>query len=427
MVVLVTASTGFLGSRVARALAHAGHTLVLGVHRAEPADLPGRVLTLDLERERDVATWRARLRDVDVVVNTAGILRERAGRTFAGLHAEGPRALFAACAESGVRQVIQLSALGADDQAKSRYHTSKREADRFLAGLPIASVILQPSLVYGPGGASARLFEAIATLPLLALPGGGRQRVQPVRVDDLVEAVTLLVGRDTPPGTTLAVVGPEAVAFVDYLQRLRMAMGRARASVVAVPMPLARSGAALAGRIPGVLFDREALDMLERGNTADAAPLRTVLGREPRAIDTFVDREHAGAVYARAVLAWQLPILRLAIAIVWIWTGLVSLGLYPVDESYALLARLRIEGALATVLLYGAALVDLALGIATLALRDRRWVWRAQIAVMLGYTLVISVWLPEWWLHPYGPIVKNLPLIAATWLVATIEARERRA
>ena len=101
----------------------------------------------------------------------------------------------------------------------------------------------------------------------------------------------------------------------------------------------------------------------------------------------------------------------------------MSLGLYPVEQSYALLARLRIEGVAATIMLYGAALVDLALGVATLAMRDRKWLWRAQIALVLGYTVLISVGLPEFWLHPYGPILKNLPLLVAIGLVATLEGR----
>jgi hypothetical protein len=68
-------------------------------------------------------------------------------------------------------------------------------------------------------------------------------------------------------------------------------------------------------------------------------------------------------------------------------------------------------------------LIDLVLGVATFVARGRRWVWRAQIAIMLGYTAMISVWLPEFWLHPYGPIVKNLPLLAATYLLCTLETR----
>lgn len=426
MVVFVTAAAGFLGRSIAGALADAGHALVLGVHRRSPPGLRGRVERVDFERDHDAAVWLPRLADVDVVVNTAGILREAPGATFDGLHSRGPRALFAACAEAGVGQVIQLSALGADDAAQSRYHLSKREADRFLATLAIPSVVVQPSLVYGPGGTSAHLFETLATLPLLALPAGGSQQVQPVHLDDLMSAIVALVGRDTAPGTTLAVVGPQPLSLAEYLQQLRTSMGRRRARVLAVPVGFAAMAASVASLVPGALLDRDTLAMLARGNTADPAPLRDLVQRELRPAASFVEPRYAQATHARAVLAWQLPLLRATIAFVWIWTGVVSLGLYPVEESYSLLARLGVQGTLATALLYGAAVIDLALGIGTLVVHDRRWIWRAQIAVMLGYTLLISAWLPEFWLHPYGPLSKNLPLLAATWLVATLESRRER-
>jgi ABC-type amino acid transport system permease subunit len=101
----------------------------------------------------------------------------------------------------------------------------------------------------------------------------------------------------------------------------------------------------------------------------------------------------------------------------------VSLGLYPPSESYALLARMGVTGVVATTMLYGAALLDIALGVGVFVLRDRRWLWAAQIAVMLAYTVLISIWLPEWWLHPYGPMIKNVPLLVATMLLAVLESR----
>jgi hypothetical protein len=72
-------------------------------------------------------------------------------------------------------------------------------------------------------------------------------------------------------------------------------------------------------------------------------------------------------------------------------------------------------------LLYGAAFMDLAFGIATLALRNRQWLWFAQMAVILLYTLIISVRLPEFWLHPFGPLLKNLPMLAAILVLHELE------
>ena len=125
----------------------------------------------------------------------------------------------------------------------------------------------------------------------------------------------------------------------------------------------------------------------------------------------------------RAQLGWLLPTLRLSVAALWIVTGIVSLGLYPVEHSLALLARVGITGALAPVALYGAAALDLVLGVATLAMSRRRALWLVQIAVIAGYTLIITAFLPEFWLHPFGPLLKNVPLLAMLALLYVLERR----
>jgi hypothetical protein len=100
-------------------------------------------------------------------------------------------------------------------------------------------------------------------------------------------------------------------------------------------------------------------------------------------------------------------------------SGIVSLGLYPVEESLALLRRVGVESKL---VLYGSAMLDIALGVATF-LWNGKWLWRAQIALVLGYTAIISLFLPELWLHPFGPVLKNLPILAALALLHELAER----
>jgi uncharacterized protein YbjT (DUF2867 family) len=422
LVVLLTGATGFIGRQLADALAAHGHEVVRAVRNpAHVADARLRCIAADFTRDIDPAVWAPRLAGVDAVINAVGIIREQGAQTFDVIHARAPRALFTACAQAGVPLVVQISALGADEHAASRYHLSKKKADDHLAALPVHSVIVQPSLVYGPDGASARLFTMLASLPVIALPGGGGQMVQPVHVDDLVAAVLALLSRPPASGTRVPVVGPRPMMLREFLSTLRRSMRLGRARFLAMPMPLARLAAG-AGRImPGSLLDPETLGMLERGNTGDAGAVSALLGREPRAVEQFVPPPDARAVRVQAQLNWLLPLLRISIALVWIITGIVSLGLYPVRDSYALLARVGIPAALAPLMLYGAALMDLAFGIATLALARRRWLWLAQVAAIVFYTAIISWKLPEFWLHPYGPLLKNLPMLAAIWLLLQME------
>ena len=404
MKVLVLGASGFIGAHVARALEAAGHEVARGT-RAQ----------FDFSRDQDQARWRPRLAGFDAVVNAVGLIRESGAQTFDAVHIRGPLSLFAACAAEGIA-VIQVSALGADEGAPTRFLATKKAADDALLALDVPSLVVQPSLVHGPGGASAGLLAMMASMPVVVVPGDGRQAIQPVHVDDLAALVVAALGARHFPRRRLAVVGPRATTLEAYLLQLRASLGLGRAAVLHCPLPLVRAAA----RLRVGLLDRDALAMLERGNVADPGPMTALLGRAPRDAPAREDGERAGA-RREALLAWLLPVLRLSIALVWIAAGVVSLGPYPVEESLALLARTGITGSFAYVALYGAAALDLALGLATLALRRRRMLWLLQLAVILGYTAIISVALPEQWLHPYGPVVKNLPMLAAILMLYQLE------
>ena len=428
MRILLTGMSGFIGTHVSTALLAEGFQLVYTVrHVPAQADPRLRLIKADFARDTGKHAWLPRLDGIDVVINCVGIIAEHGAQTFAALHTQAPCALFAACAEREVRLVIQLSALGADEGAVSPYHRSKKSADDFLASLPLPSVIVQPSLVYGDEGASARLLRMLASLPVYPRFGTAQQAVQPVHVDDLTDVIVALVrGAGAAGGRTtrrLPVVGPEPLPFVAYLAALRAAMGLGRLRVLPLPrwlMPAVLPPAKLLGF---AMPDRDTLRMLDRGNVADAMPMQRLLGRAPRPVTRFITHPRAAAVQAR--LDWLLPLLRLSIAAVWIVTAIVSAGVYPVADSYRLLERSGMPASLAPLLLAGACVLDLLFGLATLMLRPpwRRWLWPAQ-AVLIGfYTVLIALRMPEFLWHPYGPLTKNLPMLAVLWLLFEMEER----
>jgi len=108
--------------------------------------------------------------------------------------------------------------------------------------------------------------------------------------------------------------------------------------------------------------------------------------------------------------------IRLTLAIVWLTTGLLSLGIYPQQESLALLSRMGLQGTPALAALYLGATADITLGVLTLFTHNKR-LWVIQALLISTYTLIISIWLPEFWLHPFGPILKNLPILMLLWLL----------
>jgi uncharacterized protein YbjT (DUF2867 family) len=404
--VLVVGASGFIGQGVSAALEAAGCEVV---RCSTAARRPGEI-ACDYARDVREEDWLPRLCGTDAVVNAAGLFRA-SERSLAQVHDAGPRALFAACERAGVRRVVQISALGADAAATTAFHRSKRRADDALRSSALDWIIVQPSIVLGAGGASARRFAMLASLPLVPLPGAGMQRVQPIDLGDLCALVVRTVIDRSVSNVTVAAVGPRALTVRELLQAMRMRLRLGRAHFIPIPLSFVRMG-----------VGREAVSMLERGNTAPADPAERLVGRPLRQPAMFLGPDDV----LRAKLDWLLPLLRASVALTWIVTAIVSLA-YPRVESLALLEKVGLTGPYAPTALYGAAALDFGLGAGIYALRPgpRRWLWRGQLALIAGYSAIIAIFLPEFWLHPFGPLLKNVPLMAAILLLHELERSER--
>lgn len=269
MNILLTGANGFIGRHIHSALMSAGHEII-PVSRLHGFDYSAMQTTDD---------WLPHLQGVDAVINAVGIIAETRGQTFAALHYQAPVALFHACVETGVKRVVQISALGADEQAFTPYQLSKKAADDALCRLPLQWFVLRPSLIYGPGGRSMQLFQRMAMLPVIPLVGDGRQRIQPVHISDVVATVLRCLNAGHAQ-ITLDVVGASPVYFIDWLQQMRQAHGKAAALTLPIPLRLV-SAAARVARFMLPLLHPDNLRMLQQGSVADVQPLAAFLGRMP--------------------------------------------------------------------------------------------------------------------------------------------------
>lgn len=420
--VLVLGVSGFLGRRIAAKLRDAG-CLVLRGQRG--ADHPGEI-TIDFTRDLSPETWRPRLAGVDAIINAVGILRETPAAPFAAIHTEAPIALLHACEIVGVRRFIQISALGiADDNPREplAYFASKAAADRALLASPLEVCVLRPSLVFGLDGASSRSFLTAASLPLHVLPGEGGQQVQPIHIDDLCALIALLVTRKEAPPRLLAAVGPRALGFGELLAVYRRNLGLPPPWQIALPMPWVQGLVRLAEFLPQRVVARETLAMLERGNTADPAPATRILGRAPRPPEAFLAPAEREGARRSANALWLEPLARLALALLWLISGL--LGLVFVDPRVPTwLARLGLDPIAADGVRIAAALCDLAFAGLSL-MWPRRILWLMQLLLIAAYTPLASVAAPEEWLHPFGPLLKNLPIaVLLLWLWANTPVKK---
>ena len=153
----------------------------------------------------------------------------------------------------------------------------------------------------------------------------------------------------------------------------------------------------------------------------------------PRATSVPQRLARTAAVHPwRVVAVWGLILATSVVAIgspfgldATVTTGIVSAFLYPAEESLALLAEVGLHGPIALNALYAAAGLDIAIGIAVLLRYRMILTGLLQLAVMGTYTVLISRYLPEYWLHPYGPISKNIPFLVAVLILMAVSDKRR--
>ncbi|MFZ6657626.1 SDR family oxidoreductase [Undibacterium sp. TJN19] len=421
MKILICGANGFLGRHISLALQQARHEVCHGVRqRSMGADCNKfSELEINYAQDTDPAVWIARLQklgQIDVIINAIGILNESETQRFTDIHRDAPIALFQAASYCGVKAVVQLSALGGKqdgnvDVVTSAYMKTKRAADAHLMQTGLTYLILRPSLVVGIDGISSSLFRCLASLPALGLPGHGEQQLQPVHIDDICTAIVIWLANTARNKMVLHAVGPQAMTYRAMLENYRLAMGMSPQLLFGIPMPLMRTIAKMAMHLPQKILTPDSLSMLELGNTADAGPFEAHLQKPPTSAKHWFDGIPADMLASAAIAKWCLPLFRLTLAILWLVTAALSFGIYPVESSLQLLAPLGLNGMPAFMVLMSASMLDLGLGVATL-LWPGRILWLAQIILIISYSLIIAIFSPEFYLHPFGPVLKNLPILA---------------
>lgn len=119
----------------------------------------------------------------------------------------------------------------------------------------------------------------------------------------------------------------------------------------------------------------------------------------------------------------RLDVLRFSLGFLWLWSG-VQPALTAADVSLDLLGRTGIAAEWQAAAFYTSSALDVFFGILCFTkFRNYRLLWLAQFVVVLGYSVIVACRLPEMWLHPFAPLVKNVPILAALWVLGSRHER----
>ncbi|WED43996.1 SDR family oxidoreductase [Legionella cardiaca] len=428
MRILILGATGFVGSAIATLLTQANYDISCGardINTLKNRFPKANIIYCNFEKDTDIQTWIPRLQGIDILINCVGIFYHYKKDILWKLHYETPKALFAAAEQCHVKKIIHLSALGIE-RYDTDYARSKIAAEKQLALLKIAHVIIKPSFIYGANARGGMaLIRGLAALPLIPLPGHGKQQFQPISIEDLTQAIKRFVDTDCKDNITLAAVSPEKITLKNMIGILRQWLGLKKTLFIYIPSFFIRLVAWLGNFFAYSTVQTAAITMLKQGNTATEKETRLFQEKVGFKIKGFQEgiNNQPGKIqdYWYARLFFMRPLLRLSLAFMWLFTAFTSAILYPPASSYLLLKDVGIPTFWHPFFLYSASLLDAVIGIALLVNYKAKIIYIIQIIIIFIYTLIISVKLPYFWLDPFGPIVKNIPILVAILMLYMIE------
>jgi NADH dehydrogenase len=296
--VTIYGGSGFIGRHVVRAIAKTGARMRVAVRRPE---LAGHLQPLGGVGQINPVQANVRFPDsllaaadgADAAVNLVGILFPTGKQTFNAVQDEGARHVAEAARAAGVRAFVHVSAIGANPNSPSGYARSKGKGEIAVTEVLPGSIILRPSIVFGPEDDFFNRFAKLARIaPALPLIGGGRTSFQPVFAGDVAKAVIAAITGRTHAGAPYELGGPEVLTLKDVMQRVLDYTMRTRL-LVPVPFWLAKLKGAFLQLLPNPMLTLDQVRLLETDNVVSESAKqsgRTLegLGIEPVALAAVV-------------------------------------------------------------------------------------------------------------------------------------------
>ena len=269
----VTGAFGFTGRAIAEALLGEGREVVTLSRRSGRGDrLAERLAAIQpLDFSKPAGLVEA-LSGVDTLFNTYWMRFPRGGRTFDDIVTE-TQVLLDAAARAGVRRLVHVSVIQADEAGETPYVRAKGRTEALVRSSGLSFTIVRPTLTYGSDDILINnLAWALRRLPVYGIPGRGHYRIQPVHVDD-VARICIEAAAEAPGGIVDA-AGPETFEYRELVARIRSAIG-SRSLVLPMPTFVVLAAARVLGSLVGdVVLTRDELRELMSSLLTSAEPPR---------------------------------------------------------------------------------------------------------------------------------------------------------
>jgi uncharacterized protein YbjT (DUF2867 family) len=276
---LLLGGSGFIGKQLAFALANRGWRVSVPCRRPHRhrALLVHPNIRLFEANITDRAELKALCQGQQAVINLVGILNERRKGDFRRYHVDFVKAVVEACSAGGIKRLLHVSALGADQATgSSLYLRTKGEGENLLhtfgqRGLNVTS--FQPSVVFGKDDDFINRFAGILSWYAGYFPlACADSKLAPVYVGDLIAKITNSIDDRESFGRRFPVCGPEVFTLRQILELIITTL-RLPVRVMSLGKGMSRLQALVLQNLPGKLFTMDNYRSLQTDNICQDSDL----------------------------------------------------------------------------------------------------------------------------------------------------------
>ena len=244
---------GFIGRYLIRELTKRGYRCIIPTRSSfqkgylKTQAPPGAIEFIDWKQE-DLSKIKESIANSDIVINLIGILYENRKQKFSKIHAEIPNVISKLCSQSEVKKFIHISAIGANENSKSKYQKSKFQGEVNALNNFKNTVVVRPSVVCGAEDNFTNLFSKLSFLPIIPVVGIN-YKFQPILVTDVVDAIIKIIETKNSDEKIYEIGGPKIISFGDMVKSIVKTINKKR-FVINMPMPIAKFQSSVLSLLP---------------------------------------------------------------------------------------------------------------------------------------------------------------------------------
>ncbi len=291
--ILVTGGTGFIGQVLIRHLLEDGREVrTLLRPSSQSPDLPkGLSVEAAISNVNDARSLRSAMVGVDTIFHLVGGEWLGVQEHLATLEIEGTRTLLQVAEESGVKNIVYLSHLGADRASAFPVMKIKGIVEEYIRRSALNHTILRSGLVFGKDDHfTTAMAKLMAVYPLIFfIPGPGNNLIQPLWVEDLATMLTWLLDSPGMKNETLEVGGPEYMLIQEVAEHLMSVTGMSRTLIQLRPSYLRIVAISLEYLFPSFPHSVYWLDYLANDRTCELDSVSRQFGLLPARMGSHLD------------------------------------------------------------------------------------------------------------------------------------------